>query len=429
MQLFTPSQLTQYKKVLQKQVHIGVTREGGVTTKDGGVMAIPTHITALGPLQIGPIPEGMTAIAAACGGTNWVFSTATKQADGSLVMQEMNKRPIAEPARVHTVASLSGLMADQISETIVQAKLEQQEKLPIAISFGFPHVTVRMDNGDVDARIMHKQLPKYWQVTDCNESLPAEEQASFADNIRTALSERGHANIGRIVFVNDTVAVVLDVQEQKEEIHLPVGFVFGTGTNGAMQPNEEKGIINLEAGQAQVIDADPVHNAMVAGGLIPSPDPIIEHWMAGAYIPVRIAAALDVMPTKPAWYAKCRELFLSKEHQTIVSDIASGDMNWSDFDIEMNPSEAQMLQELAKASLAQAGQLMAVMVAAVVAELGYTTGTTAIPYEGALLQKGVGVMDAFMAALGELLPGHGIEMYHAAGVAGVAKLAMIKNLV
>lgn len=427
--LFTQAELQTHYTNLRTAIQIGMNRNGEATTADGGLPAYPTTITPITHEDTALIPTGTQAIACACGGTNWMFSIAKKNEDGSITLSEPVVKPIPEKERIHTFESFTNLFATEIMNVVNEYGLNNETALPIAISFGFPHSTLRLPNGDMDARIVSNQLPKFWEITDYNDSLTLEQQPSLAGLLRTHLDQKGLKSIGPIVFVNDTVAVALDVEDNGRNAQtIPAGFVFGTGVNAAMYNGNEKGIVNLESGHSSILPKDPVLLEMERRGFVPIKESDMEFWVGGGFLPHRMAGAIslldDIFLDSPQLIASITQ----NSNQAIVSDIAEG-TSARQLELHVGPNENEIVQEIARRALMMSGQLIGVMLAAVSAETGAPLEKAFVPYEGSLLQKGFKVKETALSTVQMLLPGSHIEPYKANGILGVAKLAMCKAIV
>lgn len=428
---FTDEELFTMRDNLVNQIQIGLGREEeSAWPADGGVQAIPTHVQPISYEQVAVLPEGSVAIVAACGGTNWIFTVARKESDGRIMLEEPVTVTIPEKARQHTFDSLMQLIADHIMAAVKKYHLEGYTCLPIAISFGFPQRNILLENGDIDARILSGKLPKKWRVLDADDDLPPEEaQTSLAGLLREKLLDMGLECVGRIVFANDTVAVALDVQHSEDQgVSLPAGFVFGTGTNTAMMGMEHQGIVNLEAGHAPLPFTDDTFERMIGKGYAQCDEPEIELWLGGGYIPYRMAAAMRCISPDMPEAKKWAEFILEHEDQTLVSDLASGVLKCVPGEMCTN-DDREFLQECATRALTQAGQLIAVEVAAVLTVLKDSHSLESkkyfAPFEGGVLKNAYGVSDTARATLKQLVPEAEIELYAASGMVGIAKLAMV----
>ncbi|MBI2410765.1 MAG: hypothetical protein HYV32_02650 [Candidatus Kerfeldbacteria bacterium] len=426
---FTASELGIFYADLSKAIQIGLTRITSPTSTDGGLLAFPTNINAVTQEAMDQVPAESAAITCACGGTNWIFTVARKKADGSVVLEEPFIRPIPENERQHTFVSLMELIAQEIIRAMKEYGLEALADIPIGISFGFPQTNIIMPNGDVDARLNKQNLPKFWKIVDLDESLLPQDQPSLSELLRVELKKRGVPSVGAIVFVNDTVAVALDMQTAADGVAaLPMGFVFGTGTNGAMYGGPERGMVNLEAGHAHVIPKDSLLQIIDTHGWLPGHGVDLECFVGGGFLPSRLAAAVLYLQEYFSNAKQLADTIMNSRNQGIMSDIAQGKSRRKN-ELPVGPSEYKLLQECARLVLTQAGQLMGVMMAAVAHAAGFPDGGHArVPFEGSLLLKGYGVKDAADETARLLLNGGVIEPYKASGMVGVAKLAMVRSL-
>jgi len=392
-----------------------------------GLSHIASHVQPVTKQQLDAIPVGSVAITCACGGTNWIFTITKKSADGSFILEQGFIRPMPEGERSHTFASLIGIIADEIASVVKAFNLKDLKELPIAVSLGFPQTNMRIENGDIDARITHSVLPKMWRITDCNPALEAKNQPSLAALLRQALHARAIDTQGRIVFVNDTIAVVLDEESQSGVQTLPIGFVFGTGANSAVKGQSDDGILNIESGRSHIVEADDITRIMADRGWSQSGVVVLEHWVGGAYLPKRAAAAVLAVADRLTDAEQVAKKILTSDQQTLLSDIASGESP-KNFGLHIGPSEYPIIREQVATVLKQAGQLVGVHIAAVAAAVGYTGGKVVIPYEGSLYAKGHGIAETAMHTVGQLIPSADIQMVHVSGMRGVAKLALALTL-
>jgi hexokinase len=389
-----------------------------------GLSHITSRIQPVTQEQLDAIPVGSVAITCACGGTNWIFTITKKTAEGAFELEQGFIRPMPEAERVHTFASLVAIIADEIVRVVRAFDLQNLENIPIAISFGFPQVNMRTENGDIDARITQSTLPKMWRVTDCNPSTAAEQQPSLAKILRDELNKRDVHTNGRIVFANDTTAVVLDEESTEGVTTLPVGFVFGTGANSAVEGVGDDGILNLESGRAQIVTGDDATRIMSERGWAQPGVVVLEHWIGGAYLPKRAAAAILAVADKLTDAEQVAKKILNSDQQTLLSDIASGESP-KNFGLHIGPSEYPIIRSTTATVLQQAGQLIGVQIASVCSAAGYTGGKVVVPYEGSLYAKGHDIAATAMQTVQQLIPGADIHMTHVSGMRGVAKLALV----
>lgn len=428
MHQFTPRELEQIFQKLNKEIAIGLNRVGAPTSTDGGALAFPTYIDPISYEQLARVPNGAPVITCACGGTNWMFAVATKHPDGTMKLNAPFIRPIPEDQRQHTFRSLVNIIAGEIIGVANEYNLREVPRLPIAVSFGFPQHNVRTEVGDIDARLNRRQLPKFWEILDVDETLPIEQQTSITDLLRVVLAKRGMTNLGSIVFVNDTVAVALDVQHN-DGADLPVGFVFGTGINSAIYSgasSKTKGIVNLEIGQLSIMVKDKILEIMEHEKFVPTGSAIMEYWMGGGYLPARLAATILALDAEFVDARQVARIIMESTNQALVSEIAEN-ASLRQLQLHLGPREYQIIQEAARRVLQQAAQLIGTHIAAVSYAAGYRQGLAHVPFEGALLAKGYGVAPIADLTVKELLPKSDIQPYKASGILGIAKLALLKT--
>lgn len=409
---------TQMRSAVESVIH----QDSGVNRF--GLSDIPSLIQPITAEQLRAIPNDSVAITCACGGTNWIFTITKKHSDGTFELMQGYIRPIPEHERTHTFKSLIAIIADEIMHVVKTFHVQNTDNVPIAISFGFPQSNVRLPNGDVDARISGGTLPKMWRITDCDENSGIESQPSLANLLRAELEERGIHTRGRIVFTNDTTAVVLDAESAEHIPTLPVGFVFGTGINAAVYANVDRGIINLETGRARIVPPDPVSAIMEERGWVPPHTTELEHWIGGAYLPKRTAGYILHIADQLTDAEQVARKILSNEQQTLLSDIAAGDSP-KNFGLHIGPSEYPAIRNCVRTVLHQAGQLIGMNIAAVLSAIEYSHGRVIVPYEGSLYAKGYSIQQTALQTVRTFMPNADLLMQHASGMRGVAKLALV----
>lgn len=390
-----------------------------------GLSRIATHVQPITRKQLGAIPVGAVTITCACGGTNWIFTVTRKTEQGDFVSEQPFVRNIPESERIHTFASLIQIIADEITHVAEAYALRNTQQLSVAVSFGFPQTNIVLPNGDVDARITSRALPKMWRITDCDESLAAENQPSFTAMLRDALHKTGIDIGGKVVFVNDTTAVMLDSQSTVDTPTLPMGCVFGTGANAAVYTagDPESGIINLESGRARVVPADAASLLMAELDWTGEYPEELEHWIGGAYLHKRVAVHILNRAEEFTHPEQLAQAILASHQQSLISDIAFGTPAAA-IGIAIDSNDYALLQAIAKDVLTSIGQLIGMDVAAVAAAVEYRNGSVVVPYEGSLYTKGFGIAETAMRTVGLLIPGADIHMTHVSGMRGVAKLAL-----
>ena len=424
---FSDNELRDISTKLEKTISIGLSRKGEPVTTDGGVLAAPTGVDAITSEQVANVPDGVRGITAACGGTNWIFAETVKEPNGQVAIGRSFVRTIYENERQHTYENFAGIIADGIAEATNIAGLTHEARLPISVSLGFPQINSKTPEGDIDARIPRADLPKFWTITDYDDSVPPAEQPSMAKLIREKLIAKGISGVGPIAIVNDTVAVALDVRVENgaSGVNAPIGFVFGTGTNGAMYGGEEKGMVNLEIGHAEVMPKDSILDIMQQRGWAPDTRQIMEYWMGGAFIPGRVMAGLLSLKEYVSSPDVAIKQIIDSKNPALISDMASGRTSPL-VGLSLLADDYLIAQMCAERAFGQAAQMIGVHLATVSKISGYADGEVYIPFEGSVLGKGHGVKKSARRTVETLVPGLRLVPYEASGLVGVGKLAMVR---
>jgi hypothetical protein len=222
------------------------------------------------------------------------------------------------------------------------------------------------------------------------------------------------------------VAVALDVQHDGEDgSDAPVGFVFGTGTNGALYYGKEKGLVNLEIGHAEIMDKDAVLEVMQQRAWAPDTRNVMEYWMGGAFIPARVMAAVELLKDFVSSPQAVHDQIAGSTNQALISDMAKGRQSPL-VGLSLVADDYIVARMCAKRAMHQAAQLIGIHLAAVCAAVGYTKGTAYIPYEGSVLGKGHQVKQRALETVRLLYPELALKPYEASGMIGVGKLAMVR---
>lgn len=423
---FTDSEVQELSRRLAKTIEIGMTRQGEPTISDGGVLAAPTGVQMITPAQVKGVPDHTRGITAAAGGTNWIFAEMQKEPDGQVVIGRSGVRNLPEHERQHTCDSFVEIIADGLARIAEQCELTHEKALPVSVSLGFPQINLETEGGDIDARFPRRKLPKFWEITDYDESLPPQQQPSIAELLRQKLRARGVEGVGPIVIVNDTVAVALDVQhEGSEGSDAPVGFVFGTGTNGAMYGGPDKGLVNLEIGHAAVMDTDDVLRTMQQRGLVPDTRQVMEYWMGGGFIVSRVLAGIELLKEYMSSPEAVIKQIAHSQNQALISDMAAGRPSPL-LGLSLLADDYVVAHMCAARALHQAAQTIGIHLATVCQAVNITQGPAFIPYEGSVLGKGFQVKERALQTVKTLLPALALKPYEASGLVGVGKLAMVR---
>lgn len=419
---FTPDELRELNRRLAKTISIGLTRTTEPNITDGGVLAAPTGVQIITSAQVKAVPDHARGITVAAGGTNWIFAEMQKEPSGQVVIGRSVVRNLPENERQHTADSFMEIIADGMARVAEPCGLMHEGRLPLSVSLGFPQINVETDTGDIDARFPRRKLPKFWEITDYDDSLPPRQQPSLAQLIKEKLRARGLAGVEQVVILNDTVAVALDVQHEDDA---PVGFVFGTGTNGAMYAGREKGLVNLEIGHAEVMDQDAVLEVMQSHGWAPDRRRIMEYWMGGAFIPARVMAGVELLGDFVSSPDTINQQISRSQNQALISDMARGRPSPL-VGLSVVADDYLVAQMCAERALHQAAQTVGLHLACVCQAVNITSGTVSIPYEGSVLGKAHRVKERALETVRTLLPELTLKPYEASGMIGVGKLAMVR---
>lgn len=411
---------------LHEAISIGLNRTGEPTITDGGVLAAPTGVQMITPQDVKRVPDHQRGITAACGGTNWIFAETQKEPSGQVVIGRSFVRTIPENERQHTFESFAEIIADGLARVAQQCDLMNEDVLPLSVSLGFPQINVETDQGDIDAHIPRRKLPKFWEITDYDEAIPPLQQPRLGHLIKEKLRAKGVRGVEKIVLVNDTVAVALDVQHDGEQgKDAPVGFVFGTGTNGALYANPRAGIVNLEIGHAAIMEQDELLHVMQRHGWAPDTRQIMEYWMGGAFIPARVMAGVELLSEFVSSADIVNQQIATSQNPALISDMARGRQSPL-VGLSLVADDYVVAQTCAMRALHQAAQLIGVHIATVCHVIQYTQGVAFIPYEGSVLGKGHHVKQTALATAKILVPNLQLKPYEASGMIGVGKLAMAR---
>ena len=292
LDVFNQYELETLYHSLCKRIEIGLHRSGSPTQEDGGLLAIRTGIPVLTQALWQQVPPGSEALVCAYGGTNWIIGHAKKDEDGTVCIVELSKHTIAVTERCQTFQGFVQLMANLLLATSKAHHLTHIST--VGISFGFAHISERVAYG-IEAILTSGYLSKGWQLSDWDQ----QEDTRLGKALMEVLNASGELHVEQIALVNDTCAVALDFGAVTSYVRqgvdvLPVGIVYGTGTNACLGDRTE--LVNLEIGEApyeQELPKDPVIEAMVARNVVVSP-PILEYY-TGGFLPLRLAVALELL--------------------------------------------------------------------------------------------------------------------------------------
>ncbi|GIW62144.1 MAG: hypothetical protein KatS3mg089_0996 [Patescibacteria group bacterium] len=418
---FSPQELTDAYKKLTRQIQIGITRQGEPTTSDGGVPAIPSCVEPITREQISSVPKGKRVLAGAYGGTSWLTAIAEKKEGVDVDLEVINNGSIPKTQRAHTLDEFVGLIADHMAHGI--GDRDVSDITAVGGSVGFAYRSSKTERG-FDGQIYEQ--PSNWRITDLDTSLSPEDQPYLGEKLLTALSYRGFPQVTEVYFQNDTNAVVHDVSSSQSDVVIPVGFVFGTGSNAAI------GRFNLQESNTVVFKKDAILEKMAERGYVGSDKPLTKIWVGGDRIRFRIAAAMLLLGEKGilnrTHAEDLAEMLRDGENGTFVSDIASCNLDYLKLR-EKIPSlsleEYGILLRSCRGGMRQAGQVIGVMIGSAVTAAGYEGGTVHLPVEGSVFWKGYNVQPTVEQTLDRLLPGNDLHFYPASGVRGISKLSLV----
>lgn len=411
---FSDAQLTQAYGSFVNAIRIGKDRKSEPTVQDGGVFAIKTGIRPITPHEWNATPSGTRVLAASFGGTNWMTAVVEKGEDGTPKTQIIRKTIVPVMERQRPFAGHIELMAHEFTEA---AKIVDIRAIHgVGISLGFGQINQEVAYG-VEAQFMSKKSARGWERTDFDENLPSNQQPFIGKALLEDLAKEGLLDITQVYFLNDTNSVVNNIQQSQDTFYLPVGFVFGTGTNAAFDE------YNLETGTAQVILPDSVFAEMVRQQMVSASYNFVEYWMGGDYIKNRVACALRLLNRKKlvseATSQRVEELL--KEKGEALSSLANETEQ-----VTGDKQDQLFVRTCSQIALEQAGQLMGVNLAAVSKIAGYSEGKAMLPVEGSVYWKGFNVKERAKDTIKTCIPNNELVPFEASGMVGIAQLAMVR---
>ena len=262
-------------------------------------------------------------------------------------------------------------------------------------------------------------------MTDFDSTRKPEEHSRLGEALLQSLHYKGLPQVREVYFQNDTIAVAHDVSSDADV--LPVGFVFGTGSNASL------GRYNTQlSGQEGILPSDEISGRMMERGDVRNPRQL-KVLVGGKRMANRVIAAAELMAdrkiVRPESAKSIGEL-VKQGNGTILSQIASGEVGYVELS-KMYPltlDEYDTLRRSCRMVLNQAGQVIGVMVGSVVSAAGYPgRGETRLPVEGSVFWKGYNVKAKAGQTLNLLIPDNEISFHEASGIRGVSKLAMVHS--
>lgn len=336
-------------------------------------------------------------------------------------LEVINNGSIPKSERAHRLDDFVGLIAEHITKGIDDRDVSDIKA--VGLSVGFAYRSSRTERG-FDGQIYEQ--PSNWRITDLDTSRSPEEQPYLGEKLLTALSYQGLPQVTEVYFQNDTNAVVHDVSSSQSDVVVPVGFVFGTGSNAAL------GRFNLQESNTVVFQKDAILEKMAERGYIGSDKPLTKIWVGGDRVRFRIAAAMLLLGENgillKTHAESLAEMLRDGENGTFVSDIARGDLDYLKLR-EKIPSlsleEYGILLRSCRRGMRQAGQVIGVMIGSAVSAAGYEGGSAHLPVEGSVFWKGYSVQSTVKETLNLLIPGNDIQFDPASGVRGISKLSLV----
>jgi hypothetical protein len=416
------------KDLLVEQIRIGfdrIQRGEPPTQEDGGILAIPTDLPShIDERDWTPVPVGDPGVTAEFAGTNWKVHSSKKQPDGSLALTQTHLVEYPEPDRKVSFDEF----VTRLCTPLAEAHLTSHGDTPFNgfVALGFPHANVHTPGSpDVDAYFLFDDKgrgPKEWQITDWDPERDRNPETArrLGPAVRQKLTELGISQVESLVFINDTSAVALDRDAQRQAIDVllldffPNGNVGGSGTNKTI-----KGV-NTEIGHA-FWPHDEIWQRMRDNGWTQNEKPEMET-ETGQYLSLRLAAGLQILGDEgliPDAEAKAERIVReSKDDPAYISKLATGEVE----------ADSQT-QALALRVLRRAGQVYGIAdAAAAESALGERTPDAtpaAMLTEGSVVHKGYGIKETAETTAAEL--GQPVRIIEASGAKGVTFLGMSRK--
>lgn len=413
---FTPNEIHAAHAQLAQAFEVGITRSGLPTTEDGGIPAVKTGVEPITADAYDRVPDGRV-LGGSYGGTSWYTGIIAKE--GPITNVEIINNGATPHSRVDTRESFVERIGNHVLGGAVDRDISDIRA--VGASCGFEQTNSHHTRG-IDAQI-HVQ-PSNWKITDLDTSLTPEQQPYLGEELLRYLSYQGAPQIKEVYFQNDTNAVVHDVATNASDVVLPLGFVFGTGSNAALRD------INTQASSVNLFGKDAVYQEMVDLGYVPA-KPQMKLWMGGERIAYRVAAGMKLLAkeglVRDTTADEVARMIRENGKGLIISNILNGQLSYDALlqeGIPLTFSEYQLLKQSSQASLNQAGQAIGVMMATAIEATGHTSGKAKVPVEGSVFWKAHGVRDVAQETVKLLLPEVDLLPYEASGLQGIGKLAL-----
>lgn len=370
------------------------------------------------------IQKGYGIIACAFAGTNWIVSHA-KKTDSDIDIRDLTRKSFTDSvSRRFTnfdsfISEMGNLIIKGLSNT-------NSNISTIAVALGFPHVNVNTENG-VDAKLIDQKLAKSWEIEYGHTS--DGKSPLIGDCLLRYLHKKGIKDINKIYILNDTLCVAQGSC---------VGFVFGTGTNMAIQINED--LWNTEFGKISIPDdiasKDLVLNTQKSLGYLGNNRNIVEAITGGDYMHDRIAISIDLLieegfdldPDMHNWIRSSKGIMIS-----MLADRSIGnEVVINKFDLSISSNSLDILRDVVSLVMHQTAQVIGVMIASGLYKLPFNLDNELkFPVEGALFFEAFGVKDTSINVASNLLKMHfntgthfKLLPYKFSGIKGVSMFAM-----
>jgi hexokinase len=376
------------------------------------------------------VASGTQIIACSFGGTNWVCALYEKTQDNCIKTFKEVDKFIPVPTRQCTFEDFVCKMADMILDLASELRIDAIDT--VSISLGFPHQIVKTEYG-LDAHFYRGKQPKSWQITNFEDF---ESPPLIGKLLIQMLNQRyGSGQFKHIYILNDTNAVshFIGPENRVTATKLPVGFVFGTGSNASF------GDINLEAGKFTVpkefVKNDDLKQILLEYDLIHSSKDFIEYYTGGIYIIYQIFALLKLLEDKNLITMGIAKWFLGNKNKALVSEIVLGKFFFEDFVREFeevgilaNQSEFEILNDICLRVLHKASAMICVIILGCFELCDYRGGVACVPVEGAVFWNGATVFETVCKVLKTVYTKNEIIFEKASGSVGIAQFGMVENL-
>ncbi len=365
---FSESELKAVYNDLCQGIDIGLHRNGPPTQRDGGVLTLRTKVPLLTQDTWGRVPSGSETLVCASGGTSWTVGYAMKETNGTVSVRVLSRHSILAVEGHYIFEGFVRLMA----KTIIKSSMEHNltHVSTIAVSLGFPLINEKTEYG-IEGSLTTAFVSKGWEIDNWDER----EEKRLGKALIEQINESQILHIDKVVFLNDTCAVALDIGSVADDVNqgmtlLPVGMICGTGTNICIGDDGEA--VNLEIGEARVIREDAIMTQMLAKDLVPSP--LLIEYYTGMFIPWRLGIALELLEERGLLRGgKALGNAIHAAEGAMLSKLASGQISAEDlrekWKLPIKADTLATLQSLAQQALYKAGQVYGLLLSSAVQQV------------------------------------------------------------